>query len=75
MGLFKRIAEKDREDALRYWNKEGNATVESLSREATPLNDHFAEGKSVTQDAILRHIAALERRIARLENDRRDNST
>jgi hypothetical protein len=69
MGLFKRIAEKDRKDALRYWEEEGSATVERLSREETPLNDHFAEGKSVTQDAILRHIAALERRIARLENE------
>ncbi len=69
MGLFKRMAEKDRKDAVRYWKEEGSATVERLSKEITPLNDHFADGNSITQNAILRHIAALERRIARLENN------
>lgn len=50
------------------WEAEEDARIEELAGTGgTPLNDQFAEGKAIRPEVLVRHIAALERRIARLE--------
>ena len=44
-----------------------DAKVEKLSYQETPLNDHLAKGLSLQPHESIQHLAALERRIARLE--------
>lgn len=72
MGLFQSREEKDKERANVnreiFWPRQ-DKVIEELSNEETPLNDHFAEGKSIYPESTVRYIAALERRIARLENE------
>ena len=60
--------QEDRSRALRrdQWVRGGDDRIEQLAkRERTPINDVFAEGRGV-QD-VASYIAALERRVARLE--------
>lgn len=56
----------DRERNRKSWPAV-DAAIDELADEALPLNAQFANGEQVRQWELLQHVAALERRIARLE--------
>jgi hypothetical protein len=67
MGIFSRPALKEPERHKAEWPA-ADERIEQLAQQSTPLNDHFAEGYAVHNSMLMHYIAALERRIARLES-------
>jgi hypothetical protein len=67
-----RAKQRRREERLRrsrFWDEIESDAIEELARDRQPLNDRFADGEGIFPEEILRYVAALERRVDRLEHE------
>lgn len=69
MALFTKAPEQEQQDNLKAWPN-AKATIDDYSGQKTPLHDRLAQGTPVRPEEMLSYIAALELRIARLEQSR-----
>jgi hypothetical protein len=63
-----RKRERERAEHRREWETREEGVVEGLALEARPLNDRLGKGIPVWPQELLSYIAALERRVERLEH-------